>query len=250
MPSKVIGALGAKLAAEHWPAGYSFSFGGEQAETEASFARLGVAAMAALLLVSLLLVVILGRITLSLAVMAAVPYVLIGALGGLWVSHNPFGFMAFLGLVSLIGVYVNHKIYFVDRMQELVGRGVPWDVAIVRAGVDRLRPVVLTALTAVLGLIPLTLSGGAMWAGFGWVSIVGLTSSIPLSLVLLPALVALAYRLRDGRPRHAVTVASRATAAGLAARVPPPPVVVPEDDDTLVMPQPPFSLPRPSRSVS
>ncbi len=67
--------------------------------------------------------------------------------------------------------------------------------AILHAGQDRLRPVVLTAMTAVLGLVPLTLGGVRMWSSFGWVNIFGLVASIPLSLVLLPALIALSFRL-------------------------------------------------------
>lgn len=101
-----------------------------------------------------------------------------------------------MGLVALIGVYVNHKIYYVDRLQELIGRGRSWQEAIHRAGIDRLRPVVLTAFTAILGLLPLTLGGGSLWSPFGWVNVFGLAVSIPLSLVLLPAFLALSYRLR------------------------------------------------------
>ena len=89
---------------------------------------------------------------------------------------------------------MNHKIYFVDRMLVLMHRGEDLPAAILHAGQDRLRPVVLTALTAVLGLVPLTLSG-RMWGSFGWVNIFGLVASIPLSLVLLPAFIALAFRI-------------------------------------------------------
>jgi multidrug efflux pump subunit AcrB len=138
-------------------------------------------------------------ITRSVIVLLAVPYALIGAITGLYITGTPFGFMAFLGLIALIGVYVNHKIYFVDRLQELTHRGMPFEQAIYQAGIDRLRPVVLTALTAILGLLPLTLSGGVFWAAFGWVNIFGLITSIPLSLLLLPALLAFAHRLRHGR---------------------------------------------------
>jgi len=125
-----------------------------------------------------------------------VPFVLIGVLPGLAFTGNPFGFMAFLGTVALIGVYVNHKIYFVDRALELVRRGATVKEAIQQAGTDRIRPVVLTALTAVLGLLPLTLKGGPLWSAFGWVNVFGLVASIPLSLVLVPALMAIVYRSR------------------------------------------------------
>jgi predicted RND superfamily exporter protein len=100
-------------------------------------------------------------------------------------------------------VYVNHKIYFVDRVHELTKRGMDWRAAIRQAGIDRVRPVVLTALTAMLGLLPLTLGGTAVFASFGWVNIFGLATSIPLSLILLPALLALPYRFGRGRAASA-----------------------------------------------
>jgi multidrug efflux pump len=138
-------------------------------------------------------------LTRAVVVLLAVPYALIGAVTGLYLTGTPFGFMAFLGLIALIGVYVNHKIYFVDRLQELLARGMPFEAAVRQAGIDRLRPVVLTALTAILGLLPLTLTGGVFWAAFGWVNIFGLATSIPLSLVLLPALLVIAHRIRHGK---------------------------------------------------
>jgi multidrug efflux pump subunit AcrB len=195
LASSVIGAVDPYLRARQWQPGYSFTYGGEQEETAKSFQKLGIAAVGAVLLIFLLLLLMFDSFLLSTLVISAVPFVLIGALPGLALTGNPFGFMAFLGLIALIGVYVNHKIYFVDRMLELMRRGADLPTAILHAGQDRLRPVVLTALTAVLGLVPLTIGGGRMWGSFGWVNIFGLVASIPLSLVLLPAFIALAFRL-------------------------------------------------------
>jgi multidrug efflux pump subunit AcrB len=195
LPADVVAKVRPWLDAKQWEPGYRWSFAGAQEETEKSFRNLGLAAVGAILLIFLLLVLMFDSLTLATVVMLAVPFALIGAVFGLAVTGNPFGFMSFLGLIALIGVYVNHKIYFVERMQALLGRGMTLADAILHAGQDRLRPVVLTALTAILGLLPLTLSNGKLWAGFGWVNIFGLLASIPLSLILLPALIVLAYRL-------------------------------------------------------
>jgi multidrug efflux pump len=194
LASSVVGRLDPWLRARTWEPGYGFTYGGQQEETTKSFRKLGVAAVGALILVFLLLLLMFDDLRLSLLVVVAVPFALIGALPGLALTGNAFGFMAFLGLIALIGVYVNHKIYFVDRLLELMRRGEDLPTAIFHAGQDRLRPVVLTALTAVLGLVPLTLWGAKMWNGFGWVNIFGLVASIPLSLVLLPALIVLTSR--------------------------------------------------------
>ena len=200
LPSVVLGAVRPALEKMTWERGYGYTVAGEQAETEKSFRNLAVAAVATLLIIFVLLVLMFRSLTHAVVVLLAVPFALIGAVTGLYVTHTPFGFMAFLGLVSLIGVYVNHKIYFVDRLHELVARGADWRSAIYQAGIDRLRPVVLTALTAILGLLPLTLGGGGIWAAFGWVNIFGLATSIPLSLVVLPAMLSVTYRLRAARP--------------------------------------------------
>jgi len=201
LASNVIAELDPWLRDRRWEPGYGFAYAGEEEETRQAFAKLGVAAIGALILIFLLLLLLFDNLLLSGIVVLAVPFALLGALPGLALTGNAFGFMAFLGLIALIGVYVNHKIYFVDRMLELTNRGERLPDAVLHAGQDRLRPVVLTALTAVLGLVPLTLGGGRMWSSFGWVNIFGLMVSIPLSLVLLPALIVLALRL-TGRWRR------------------------------------------------
>lgn len=196
LPNDVIAKVDPWLRARAWEPGYGFAYAGAQEETAKSFRNLGMAAIGAVVIIFLLLVLMFDSLTLASVVMAAVPFALIGAVTGLAVTGNAFGFMAFLGLIALIGVYVNHKIYFIDRMHELMLRGEDLITAVTHAGTDRLRPVVLTALTAVLGLVPLTLGGGKLWGAFGWVNIFGLVASIPLSLVLLPAIVAFVYRLQ------------------------------------------------------
>jgi multidrug efflux pump subunit AcrB len=198
LASKIVSAMRSKLDKHDWKPGYGYYFAGQQEETESSFAKLGLAAIFALVVIAVLLLLLFNSFRLTLIIVCAVPFVLIGVLPGLAFTGNPFGFMAFLGTVALIGVYVNHKIYFVDRALELVHRGTTVKDAIQQAGTDRIRPVVLTALTAVLGLLPLTLKGGPLWSAFGWVNVFGLIASIPLSLVLVPALMAIVYRKRPG----------------------------------------------------
>jgi multidrug efflux pump subunit AcrB len=201
LASKIVSSMRTKLDHYDWKPGYGYTFAGQQEETENSFAKLGLAAVFALIVIAVLLLLLFNSFRLTLIIVCAVPFVLLGVLPGLAFTGNPFGFMAFLGTVALIGVYVNHKIYFVDRALELIRRGQTVSAAIQQAGTDRIRPVVLTALTAVLGLLPLTLKGGPLWSAFGWVNVFGLIASIPLSLVLLPALMAIVYR----RPSSALT---------------------------------------------
>ena len=194
LASRVVAAVRHQIDTKSWKPGYGFVFAGQQQETEESFAKLGLAAVFSLIIIGVLLLLLFNSYRLTVVIVLAVPFVLIGVLPGLAFTGNPFGFMAFLGTVALLGVYVNHKIYFVDRALELMRRGEPVKKAIQQAGIDRIRPVVLTALTAVLGLLPLTLKGGPLWSAFGWVNVFGLIASIPLSLVLVPALMVIVYR--------------------------------------------------------
>jgi multidrug efflux pump subunit AcrB len=196
LPRDVVASMRPFLEGMTWQSGYGYEFAGEETVTAHGFKSLAVAALVTVVTIFVLLVSLFGSISRAALVLLAVPFALIGAVPGLCLTRNAFGFMAFLGLVALIGVYVNHKIYFVDRMTELMQRGVGWQQAIERAGIDRLRPVVLTAMTAILGLLPLTLCGGALWSAFGWVNIFGLAVSIPLSLILLPAFLAAWFRIR------------------------------------------------------
>ena len=194
LADSVLSELDPWLRARPWPAGYGFVYAGEQEEIGKSFSNLAVAATGALLLIGLLLVLVFDDLLLAGIVVLLVPFALIGALPGLALTGNPFSMTAFLGLIALTGVFVNHKIYYVNRMQELESRGLALERAVGQAGRDRLRPVVLTALTAVLGLVPLTLGSPLLWGPFGWVNIFGLVVSIPLSLIVLPACVVLARR--------------------------------------------------------
>jgi multidrug efflux pump subunit AcrB len=204
LPAEILKNVDRWLQSKKWDPGYGFAYGGAQDETERSFQSLGMAAIGGMILIFGLLVLMFASLRLSVVVMLAVPYAMIGAVSGLALTGNAFGFMAFLGLIALTGVYVNHKIYFVDRMRQLLNRGEDLASAMRHAGQDRLRPVVLTALTAILGLLPLTLTGGVLWGPFGWVNIFGLLASIPLSLILLPAFIALIYRVSPRRGAAAV----------------------------------------------
>lgn len=200
LASRVVQAIRPELDRTSWDPGYSYSFAGHQQETEDSFVQLALAAVGALVVIAILLLLLFNSFRLTFIIVCAVPYVLIGVLPGLAFTGNSFGFMAFLGTVALLGVFVNHKIYFIDRALELTRRGYCVQDAIRQAGLDRIRPVVLTALTAILGLLPLTLKGGPLWSAFGWVNVFGLIASIPLSLVLLPALMAIVVRQPETRP--------------------------------------------------
>jgi multidrug efflux pump len=94
---------------------------------------------------------------------AATPYGVIGSLLALSVMHTPFGFMAFLGIASLIGVIISHVIVLFDFIEEMHAKGEPLEQALPDAGIQRIRPVMITVLATILALFPLALEGGPLW---------------------------------------------------------------------------------------
>jgi len=129
-----------------------------------------------------------------LIIFLTIPLTLIGAILGLLVTRAPFGFMETLGLLSLAGIVINNAIVLIDRIDVEIKQGArPYD-AIVSACVRRLRPIVMTTLTTMMGLLPLMLFGGETWFGMAVVIAAGLGGGTLLTLGVVPVLYALLFR--------------------------------------------------------
>ena len=126
-----------------------------------------------------------------LLVFAAAPYGVAGAISGLWVMHTSFGFMAFLGIASLIGVIVSHVIVLFDFIEERHAMGEPFEEAVIDAGIIRLRPVMITVSATVLALFPLAMHGGPLWQPLCYAQIGGLTVATFITLLMVPVLYAI-----------------------------------------------------------
>ena len=124
-------------------------------------------------------------------VFAAIPYGVGGALVCLVLSGSPFGFMAFLGIISLIGVIVSHVIVLFDFIEEKHEEGEPLREALLDAGILRLRPVLITVAATVFALIPLASHGGPLWEPLCYAQIGGLTIATFLTLLLVPVIYAI-----------------------------------------------------------
>jgi multidrug efflux pump subunit AcrB len=121
-------------------------------------------------------------------IMAAVPLGMIGVLVGLLVTGWAMGFMAMLGILSLGGIVVNNAIVLVDFIETNVASGQPLRQAVADAGRVRMRPIVLTTLTTIGGLLPLSLFGGPLFAPMTNGMIFGLLVSTLLTLFVIPSL--------------------------------------------------------------
>jgi multidrug efflux pump subunit AcrB len=121
-----------------------------------------------------------------LLVFVAVPYGIVGALMALAIMGTAFGFMAFLGIASLIGVIVSHVIVLFDFIEEMHEKGEPLERALVDAGIMRLRPVMITVGATVLALFPLAMHGGPLWKPLCYSQIGGLGVATFITLLLVP----------------------------------------------------------------
>ena len=141
--------------------------------------------------------------------MAAIPLALPGATLGLLVTHNPFGFTAFLGIVSLGGVVVRNSIILIDYIRERVKEGTSLEEAALEAGERRLRPIFLTTMAAAVGVTPMIASGSSLWSPLASAIAFGLVGSMFFTLVAIPVLFVVAHR------KHGVARSAKAVAAAL-----------------------------------
>jgi len=170
------------------PPGYRIDVSGEQAKQEQGFQNLVVVMAVSVFLIFLALVFQFKSAVKPFLVFAATPYGVVGALLALWIMDVPFGFMAFLGVASLVGVIVSHVIVLFDFIEEMHEKGEPLEQALLDAGIVRLRPVMITVGATVLALFPLALHGGPLWQPLCYAQIGGLGVATFITLLLVPVL--------------------------------------------------------------
>jgi multidrug efflux pump subunit AcrB len=190
LPSQVLEPLLPKIKQfdKQLPPGYFLEIGGEYDEQVKGFKQLSVVMAISVLLIYIALVVQFRNAVKPFLVFAAIPYGMTGALAGLVIMHQPFGFMGFLGVASLVGVIVSHVIVLFDFIEEAHERGEPLREALLDAGIVRLRPVMITVGATVLGLIPLAMHGGPLWEPLCYAQIGGLTIATFITLLLVPVM--------------------------------------------------------------
>jgi multidrug efflux pump subunit AcrB len=197
----VAGALASEVYAEalpkleelrkSLPPGYRIDVSGERAKQLQGFADLSVVMTVSIIAIFIALVVQFRHAVKPLLVFAATPYGVMGALIALYVMGAPFGFMAFLGIASLIGVIVSHVIVLFDFIEERHELGEPLEEALLDAGIVRLRPVLITVGATITALIPLALHGGPLWKPLCYAQIGGLLVATVVTLILVPVLYAI-----------------------------------------------------------
>jgi len=197
LASQILAQAQQRIAASPLPRGVTVSYGGELEEVVKSFNEL-------LLILGVTIAANLGIVVwefnsfrVALTILITVPLSMIGAILGLWMMHLPFGFMAFLGIVSLSGVLTNHAIMLFEYARTEVREGERLEQALLHAGRRRLRPILLTVLLSIFGVLPQALNGGTLWPPLAWSLIYGLLMSLLLTLIVIPAF----YRVISSRTK-------------------------------------------------
>ena len=170
------------------PPGYKIAYGGESEIQEETFGEMKVVLAAAIMLIFLILLIQFRTLLDPLIIMAALPLAVPGAALGLILTHNTFGFTAFIGLISVGGLVVRNAIILVDYIHQRMKDGVPLDQAALEAGERRLRPIFLTSMAAAVGVVPMIISGSSMWSPMASVIAFGLVGSMVFTLVAIPVL--------------------------------------------------------------
>ena len=208
---EVLQDVQARLAKLSLPGGVEIRYAGEKEEQEKAQEFLSQAFVVALLLIVIILVMQFNTLSAPLIIMTTVMLSMIGVLAGLLITHMRFGvIMTGVGVISLAGVVVNNAIVLLDYTRQLQRRGMELIEATLRAGATRLRPVLLTAVTTILGLIPMATGvsfdfrrmeiawkseSSQWWTSMATAVIFGLSFATLLTLVIVPTLYVILYRL-------------------------------------------------------
>ncbi|MFH8698756.1 efflux RND transporter permease subunit [Streptomyces chartreusis] len=200
------------------PAGATASIGGVSEDQDEAFVNLGLAMLAAIAIVFMLLVATFRSLAQPLILLVSIPFAATGAIGLLVATGTPMGVPAMIGMLMLIGIVVTNAIVLIDLINQYRKQGYGVVEAVIEGGRHRLRPILMTALATIFALLPMALGvtgeGGFIAQPLAVVVIGGLITSTLLTLLLVPTLYAMLELRKERRAKK--RAAKRAKKAGLA----------------------------------
>lgn len=188
LPSELLNSVKAEIGKIDLPNGYHIQYGGEFANKQETFSQMMVVLLISLVLIFFILLFQFRNLKEAGIVMLTIPLSLFGALFGLFITGNNFGFTAFVGLISLSGIVVRNAIILIDHTNELLHSGLDIRNAAILSGKRRLRPIFLTAMAAAIGVLPMIVSGSPMWSPLASVIAVGVVWSMVMALLTVPVM--------------------------------------------------------------
>ena len=189
--SDVVEGTTAVLDKMHLPAGITWQLGGSYEDQMDTFVDMAMLLVMMVILVFVIMASQFESLSYPFVIMFSLPFAIVGVLLGLWISNTAVGVMGLLGVLMLVGIVVNNGIVLVDYTRLLIGRKIPIIEAVVAGGKSRLRPILMTTLTTVLGMVPMAAGNGVgseMWNSMGMVVAWGLSFSTLVTLFLIPVL--------------------------------------------------------------
>ncbi|MFW5718886.1 MAG: efflux RND transporter permease subunit, partial [Halanaerobium sp.] len=185
----VMGRIQERLSEVELPEGYRFSYEGEFEDVQESFSSLSMAFGLAIILVYMVMASQFESLVHPFTIMFTIPLAVIGVVFGMYITNSIVSVASILGLITLAGIVVNNAIVMVDYINQLRRRGTEKIEAIITAGAVRLRPIMMTALTTILGLLPIAMGigeGSESTQPMGIVIVSGLTFATFLTLFVIP----------------------------------------------------------------
>ena len=191
--------LDSVVAGADWPSGYHIEYGGEQEESAEAQGSIGGAMPVSMSVLAMILIAQFNSLRRFGIIVMTLPPMLCGVVPGLLLTGSTFGFMTMLGLIALLGIIVNNAILLVDETDSQREGGLALDEAIVTAARSRMRPIIMTTITTIIGLLPLALGGGGMWSSMAYAMMFGLGFATLLTLLLCPVLYFLLFRRGEAK---------------------------------------------------
>jgi len=209
---KTIGTIGAeikdRLAKTDKPAGVDVVYAGSMEQQSKSFSSLGIALLASIIFMYLIMVALYDSYVYPMVVMLSLPLAIVGALLALALSAKSLSLFSIMGIIMLMGLVAKNAILVVDFANNAQELGKKAKDAIIEATSVRFRPILMTNLALIVGLLPIALGSGAgaEWKnGLGWVLIGGLTSSMFLSMIIVPVLYVILDKLVKRTKKEVIT---------------------------------------------
>lgn len=194
----IVADIEKELAKYELPEGVTIQYLGDAKNQGDAFGSLGIALVLGIILVYLIMVALYESVVYPFVVLFSIPVALIGALLALALTMEPLSIFAIVGLIMLLGLVSKNGILIVDFANNLRAEGMELTEALLKAGHERLRPILMTTVAMIFGMLPIALASGdgaEVKNGMAWVIIGGLTSSLLLTLVLVPIMYYLFTRL-------------------------------------------------------
>lgn len=203
--SDLVAGIQAEMNQIPLPAGFTWQIGGTFEDQQETFGDLGLLMALMVVLVFVIMASQFESLTYPFVIMFSLPYAVVGVIIGLALTGTPMNIMSMLGILMLIGIVVNNGIVLVDYTILCRERGMSIHEAVVEAGRSRLRPILMTTMTTVLGMIPMAVGDGVgaeMWNSLGMSVAWGLSFSTLITLILIPTLYSAFAHFGERRQQH------------------------------------------------